>query len=103
MDESEFHRVVDAILDRIERATEASEGIEADREGGVLTLSCPDGGRIIINRQTPNREVWVAARSGGFHFAWRDGGWRDTRSGEALFARLAALAQEQAGESLDFG
>lgn len=103
MDESEFHQVVDAILDRIERASEASEGIEADREGGVLTLTCPDGSRIIVNRQTPNREIWLAARSGGFHFAWRDGAWRDTRSGEALFARLATLTREQGGESLVLG
>lgn len=102
MDESEFHRAVDAILDRIERAAEATQGVEADREGGVLTLACPDGSRLIVNRQTPSREIWVAARSGGFHFAWRDGAWRDTRSGEELHARLAALVREQAGESLDF-
>lgn len=100
MDESDFHRAVDAILDRIERAAEASEGLDGDLEGGVLTLTCPDGSRIIVNRQTPNREIWVAARAGGFHFALRDGAWRDTRTGEELFARLALLAQEQAGEGL---
>lgn len=103
MNESEFHRAVDAILDRIEGAAEASAGVEADREGGVLTLTCPDGSRLVVNRQTPLREVWLAARSGGYHFAWRGGGWRDTRSGEELYARLAALVAEQAGERLDFG
>ena len=102
MNESDFHHAVDAVLDRIERAAEASEGIDADLEGGVLTLTCPDGSRIVVNRQTPNREVWVAARSGGFHFASREGAWRDTRSGEELFARLAAITREQAGEALDF-
>lgn len=102
MNESDFHHAVDAVLDRIERAAEASEGIEADLEGGVLTLTCPDGSRIIINRQTPNREVWVAARAGGFHFSSREGAWRDTRSGEELFAHLSALTREQAGEALDF-
>lgn len=103
MDESEFHRAIDAILDRIEGAAEASAGVEADREAGVLTLTCPDGSRLIVNRQTPSREVWVAARSGGYHFAWRDGAWRDTRAGDELFARLALLVSEQAGERLDFG
>ena len=102
MNESDFHHAVDAVLDRIERAAEASEGIDADLEGGVLTLTCPDGSRIVVNRQTPNREVWVAARSGGFHFASREGAWRDTRSGEELFARLSAITREQAGEALDF-
>lgn len=100
--ESDFHHAVDAVLDRIERAAEASSGIEADLEGGVLTLSCPDGSRIVVNRQTPNREIWVAGRAGGFHFASREGAWRDTRSGEELFARLAVLTREQGGEALDF-
>ena len=103
MNESEFHHAVDAILARIERAAEATGGIDSDLEGGILTLECPDGSRIIVNRQTPNREIWVAARSGGFHFAWRDGAWRDTRSGQELFAALAAIASAQAGEALVFG
>ena len=103
MNESEFHRAVDEVLARVERAAEASEGLDADLEAGILTLECPDGTRIIVNRQTPNREIWVAARSGGFHFAWKDGAWRDTRSGAELFASLAEIARLQAGEALRFG
>ena len=102
MTESEFHRAVDDVLARIERAAEATEAIDADLESGILTLLCPDGSRIIVNRQAPNREIWVAARAGGFHFAWRDGGWRDTRSGTELFACLAEIARAQAGEPLVF-
>ena len=63
----------------------------------MLTIECPDGSRIIVNRQTPNREIWVAARSGGFHFAWREGAWRDTRSGDELFASLARIIASQGG------
>jgi CyaY protein len=103
MNESEFHRAVDDVLARIERAAEATEGIDSDLEAGILTLECADGSRIIVNRQSPNREIWVAARSGGFHFAWRDGAWRDTRSGAELFTSLGEIARSQAGESLDFG
>ncbi len=103
MTESEFHREVDALLGRIERAAEATAGIDADLEAGILTLECPDGSRIIVNRQTPNREIWVAARSGGFHFARRDGEWRDTRSGESLPDALSRLALAQAGEALELG
>jgi len=68
-----------------------------DLESGILTLTCGDGSRIIVNRQTPNREIWVAARSGGFHFTHREGAWRDTRSGEELFASLARAIASQAG------
>jgi len=97
MTESDFHRAVDAVLERIEASVSAHDELDVDLEGGVLTVECPDGSRIIVNRQTPNREIWVAARSGGFHFTSRDGAWRDTRSGDELFASLARLIEMQAG------
>jgi CyaY protein len=96
MTESDFHRAVDAALARIEASVEAQGELDTDLEGGVLTITCPDASRIIVNRQTPNREIWIAARSGGFHFASREGAWRDTRSGEELFAALARLIEQQA-------
>lgn len=103
MTESEFHRAADAILGRIESALEAHEALDVDLEGGILTVSAADAGKVIVNRQVPNREIWVAARSGGFHFALRDGAWRDTRAGTELFASLAAILAAQTGESVDFG
>lgn len=97
MTESEFHRAVDAVLARVEAAVEDAAALDVDLESGILTIGCPDASRIIVNRQTPNREIWVAARSGGFHFAWREGAWRDTRSGDELFAALARVIESQAG------
>lgn len=97
MTESEFHRAVDAVLARIEASVEDHDALDVDLEGGVLTVTCPDGTRVIVNRQTPNREIWVAARSGGFHFTAREGAWRDTRSGEELFASLDRILESQAG------
>jgi len=102
MNETEFHRAVDAVLERIERSVEASAALEVDLESGILTVTCPDDSRVIVNRQTPNREIWVAARSGGFHFTWREGEWRDTRSGDELFASLARILSMQGGENVAF-
>ena len=102
MTESEFHRAVDAVLARVERSVENEEGLDVDLESGILTVTCPDDTRVIVNRQTPNREIWVAARSGGFHFTWRDGEWRDTRSGDELFASLARIIAAQAGVNVDW-
>jgi CyaY protein len=95
MTESDFHRAVDAVLERVESSLAEHDELDVDLEGGVLTVECPDGSRIIVNRQTPNREIWVAARSGGFHFASREGAWRDTRSGDELYASLARLIEQQ--------
>jgi CyaY protein len=97
MTESEFHRAADALIARIESTLENEEGVDVDVEAGILTLTFGDSSRVIVNRQAPNREIWVAARSGGFHFAWRDGEWRDTRSGDELFASLDRVIAAQGG------
>jgi CyaY protein len=102
MTESEFHRDVDAVLARVESSVENVDGLDVDLESGILTITCADASRVIVNRQTPNREIWVAARSGGFHFSSRDGAWRDTRSGDELFASLARIIESQAGVRVDW-
>lgn len=102
MNESEFHRLVDEALARIEAAAESQDRLDVDLESGILTITCPDESRVIVNRQTPNREIWVAARSGGFHFAYRDGLWRDTRGGDELFASIGRIVESQAGVRIAF-
>ena len=97
MTESEFHGAVEAILARIESSLEDEESLDVDLESGILTVTCEDGSKVIVNRHGPNRELWVAARRGGFHFR-RDGDrWVDTRTGEELGMSLARVLKEQAG------
>jgi len=103
MDEGEFERLATAMLNRIEAALEACDA-DLDFElaaGGVLEIEFADGTKIIVNRHGAAREIWVAARSGGFHFRHVDGLWRDTRSGEELLAALTRLASAQAGAPVD--
>ena len=102
MDEREFAQRADAALERIEAALEAT-GVEADvelKEGGVLEIEFADGSRMVINRHAAARELWVAARSGGFHFRWDGTAWRDTREGTELFAALSKLVSTQSGQSV---
>jgi|SRR5687768_2671296 len=99
MDERAFEGLAAVALERIERALEQS-GVDADvelKEGGVLELEFPDGSRIIVNRHGAAREIWVAARSGGYHFRWDGSAWRDTRAGTELFAALSKLVSAQSG------
>jgi CyaY protein len=99
MDERQFEALAGEALARIERALEQS-GIDADvelKDGGVLELEFENGSRIIVNRHGAAREIWVAARSGGFHFRWDGSAWRDTRDGSELFAALSKLVSAQAG------
>jgi CyaY protein len=99
MDESQFEARAAAALEALERALEES-AVEADfelKEGGILEIEFDDGSKIIVNRHGAAREIWVAARSGGFHFRWDGAAWRDTRSGEELFAALSELVSRQLG------
>lgn len=76
--------------------------IDSQRTGGLLELSFPNGSRIVINTQPPLHELWLAARSGGYHFKHVDGRWLDTREGREFFDLLSACASEQAARELAF-
>ena len=105
MDDKEFNGLADAVLARIEAALEASDA-DIDFElaaGGVLEIEFADGSKIIVNRHGVAREIWVAARAGGFHFRWDGAAWIDTRDGAELMNKLSALASQQAGESILLG
>lgn len=106
MEEREFNALADKMLTQIEQLL---EGCEADidfelKDGGVLEITCESsqGGdsKIIINRHTAAREIWVAARSGGFHFRHDDGHWVGTRDGENLLAAVSRCLTEQTGEEV---
>jgi len=100
MDERQFEALAAQALRAIERALDES-GIDADielKEGSVLELEFGNGSKIIVNRHGAAREIWVAARSGGFHFRWDGAAWRDTRDGGELFAALSRVASAQAGQ-----
>ncbi|MBB5018333.1 CyaY protein [Chitinivorax tropicus] len=103
MDESDFLDAAEAVFNRIETAIDASGlDIECNLNESVMELEFDDGTKIIVNRHTPNRELWIAARSGGFHYAWRDDAWRNTRDGSEFFASLARLVSDQAGDVFQF-
>src|SRR3954462_6679255 len=100
MDETEFTTLAERALGRIEASLEES-GVDADVElkaGGVIEIEYSDGSRMVINRHAAAREIWVAARAGGFHFRWDGTAWRNTREGTELFAALSRLVSAQSGQ-----
>jgi CyaY protein len=102
MDEREFETRAAQALAATEQALEAAE-LDADfelKEGGILEIEFEDGSKIIINRHAAAREIWVAARSGGFHFRWDGTAWRNTRDGSELFAALSKLVSQQSGRGV---
>ncbi|QDD62864.1 iron donor protein CyaY [Herbaspirillum seropedicae] len=103
MTESEFLDLADATLNAIETALEdacdASDlDVECSRSGNVLEIECVDNGsKIIINSQAPMQEMWLAARSGGFHYKYDGQHWLNTRDGTELYTTLSEVVSSQAG------
>ena len=91
---------VEAGCDRINEETDAD--IDNQRVGGMVTLTFDDRSQIIVNLQKPLHEVWMAARSGGFHYKWDGACWRDTKERSEFFSDLTRYASEQAGAELAF-
>lgn len=76
--------------------------IDTVRTGGLLELAFPNGVKLVVNTQPPLQEVWLAARSGGYHFKLVDGRWVDTRDGVDFYERLSRCASTEAGKPLVF-
>lgn len=103
MTESEFTELADVVFARIEQVLDASDAdIEYSLNGPVLELEFADGSQIIINRHGPNKEIWLAAKSGGFHYAYLDGQWMSRRDSSELFGKLEELVKTGCGEAVKF-
>jgi CyaY protein len=105
--DAQFHALTGAVLSSIETTVDGwlqddVVDIDSHRTGGLLELSLPNGSKLIINTQPPLHELWLAARSGGYHFKHVSGAWLDTREGHEFFGLLSACASEQAGLLLKF-
>ncbi len=100
---TEFNETVDALFDRFVETLDNADAVDdVELNQGVLEITCGDGSKIIVNRHAPTQEIWVAAKSGGYHFRREEGGWVDTRSGEALADAMTRVVREQTGLAVSF-
>lgn len=105
MNESEFNQLAEQTLLQIEDAVEScGVDIDYDTSGDILTLEFENGSQIIINKQTPLSQIWVAARSGGYHFNYdadKEIWCLDSNPQKELFAELSLYCTQQAGETVE--
>lgn len=108
MTDTEYLDLAEQLLDAVERGCDAvNEATDADidnqRVGGMITLTFLDRSQMVINLQPPLHEVWLASKSGGYHYQFRDGGWRDTKTDSEFFADLSRMSSAQSQRTLRFG
>jgi len=93
-------RAVELSCDRINDDTDAD--IDNQRVGGMITLVFANRSQIVINLQKPLHEIWMAARSGGYHYRFDGTHWMDTKGAGEFFAHLTREASAQSGTPMDF-
>ena len=106
MTEAEFLATYKQTLAAIEETVEAAvqADVEIDYESGndMLTLMFSNGSVAIISRQSAIHQLWLAARSGGFHFEFNGTNWICTLNGRSLQDMLGEICVDQGKVKLDF-
>jgi len=101
--ESEFNELIEHTFEALEEALDQIDAdIDYQMSGSVLTVEFDNDTKLVFSRQPPTRQLWLAARAGGFHFAYDKavGDWRGTRDGQ-LF-RLFVVDQMKVQGGITF-
>lgn len=103
MNETEFHQLVDVKMQIIEEMIDDSGAdIDYETSGNVMTLEFEDRSQIIINRQEPMKEVWLASKSGGFHFSLQNDQWICSKTGSELIAMVKQECEKHSAEEIEW-
>jgi CyaY protein len=100
--EAEFHDVVDDIVMQLEDELEDyPEDLDVENASGILTVQFPNGSTVVLSRQVATLEIWVAAKSGGFHLKHQDGSWVCGTTDETLPVLISRVFSEQLGREVE--
>jgi CyaY protein len=113
IDDKQFYQLGSHLLQSIETVLEAADDaldldLDIERQGGnVINIRFKDKSVIVVNTQPPLHEIWVAAKSGGYHYRWAGTVvkplWLDTKTGKELLTDLTEFASAQAGQTVKIG
>ena len=85
---------LDTILERADELSDERDDVEAELSSGVLTLKIAGAGTWVINKQVPNRQLWLSSPvSGPCRYEYVEGTWTHTRDGSSL----AELLEKELG------
>ncbi|APB99972.1 iron donor protein CyaY [Polynucleobacter asymbioticus] len=111
MDDKQFYQLGSNLLHSIEVSLESADDeldldLDVERQGGnVINIRFRDKSVIVVNTQPPLQEIWVAAKSGGYHYRWAgtlaQPLWLDTKTGKELLSDLSEFAGAQAGQPIN--
>ena len=69
MNVAEFHQNIEQVWQKIEEELENQDcDVDCETQGSVFTITFDDRSQIVINKQEPLLELWLASRLGGISF-----------------------------------
>ena len=104
VDDNTFEMLAKNTLDDLmEQVDEAlGDRMDVDLQAGILNIELENGGMYVINKQAPNREIWMSSPlSGAKHFSYDESrkAWVDTRSDNSLYDLLSAELAQASGQA----
>jgi CyaY protein len=103
MDETTFDEAADRELKALVRDLDTLDGIEAELEMGVLTVSFEAGPSFVLNSHRAARQIWMAADRTAWHFDPDANGttWTSTKTPhDTLRPALSAALSKRLGRSV---
>lgn len=102
MNDTQYHQLADQVLEQLQDAVdEVDFDLDYESAGGIVEVIFPNGTKIIVNKQAPLHQLWVATKFNGHHFEYKDGLWIDNRSDQEFWALINDAASKQAGEAIE--
>lgn len=104
MNDSEYHLLADELLSRLQDSIDDIDfDLDYESAGGIVEVIFPNGTKIIVNKQAPLHQIWVATKFNGHHFEYIDQQWIDNRTGAEFWALMNESGSKQAGTDISFG
>ncbi|MGQ8364266.1 iron donor protein CyaY [Glaciecola sp. 1036] len=97
MKDAEYDQLIEDIFLALEDSLDEQEVVfDYDSNGDIFTIIHPDNSKIVLNKQPPLQQLWVATKFNGHHFNYEDGVWIDERTGVEFYSFLDEAVSKQA-------
>ncbi|CAI0653558.1 hypothetical protein COL154_008497 [Colletotrichum chrysophilum] len=75
LSDADYHELADTyletVLTKLEELQDAREGVDVEYAAGVLNVTFPGAGTYVINKQPPNKQIWLSSPiSGPKRYDW---------------------------------
>lgn len=105
MDDATFDKIADEELHHLVEAFDACDPdeLEAELSQGVLTVSFPDGEKLIVNSHRAAGQIWMAAFRQAWHFTpGQEGGrWIWRTAADELRATISRCVGKKIGREFE--